>query len=238
MRDNGEIKLSIIMPCRDEENTVGRCVDEARDFLEEHNINGEIIIVDNCSADESAAIALDHGARLIEEGRIGYGYAIRCGLFEAAGSVMIIVDCDMTYDLSDMEDMIRLIDDGYDMVIGDRFSGIIEKGAMPRIHRMGATMLSKIARMRFHTDVNDFHCGIRAISADALARLDLRTGGMEFATEMIAQAVAAHLSIAQIPVRLKKCDAGRSSKLRIFRDGFRHLAFIMFSRVNKQQKNP
>ena len=212
---------------------MGKCVDEARDFLEEHEISGEIIVVDNCSADNSAVVALDHGARLIEEGRIGYGYAIRCGMSEAAGSFIIIVDCDQTYDLSDVEDMIRLMDDGYDMVIGDRFSGIIEKGAMSYMHRMGATVLSKLARMRFHTDVNDFHCGIRAVRRDALEKLHLRTGGMEFATEMIAQASAAHLSIAQIPVRLKKCNVNRSSKLRTFRDGFRHLAYILFSHPDR-----
>ena len=231
MERDDSIRLSIIMPCRDEENTVGRCIDEARDFLEEHEINGEIIVVDNCSSDESASVALDHGARLIEEGRIGYGYAIRCGLFEAAGAVIVIADCDMTYDLSDMENMIKLIDDGYEMVLGDRFSGIIEKGAMSGVHRLGAKTLSKLARMRFHSDVNDFHCGIRAVSRRALTKLSFCTGGMEFATEMIAQASAAHLRIAQIPVKLRKCPANRRSKLRTVRDGFRHLAYILFKRT-------
>ena len=164
LKNYDNIRISVIMPCRDEEGTVGSCVDEARSFLEEYDPAGEVIVVDNCSTDNSAALALDHGARLIEESRIGYGYAIRCGLFEAAGSVIFIIDCDMTYDVADMENMLKLIDDGYDMVIGDRLSGVIEKGAMPLVHRIGVRILSKLAAARFHVEVNDFHCGIRACS--------------------------------------------------------------------------
>lgn len=225
MRDD-DIKVSIIMPCMDEENTVGSCVDEARAYLEENHLTGEVIVVDNCSKDDSARIALDHGAQLIEEGQIGYGHAIRSGIREAVGEVIILADCDLTYDLSDIGPILSLIDEGYDMVIGDRFSGNVEKGAMPFINRLGGKALSKIGRMRYHTDVNDFHCGIRGIRREALEKMELRTGGMEFATEMIAQAVRCDLKIAQTPVTLRKCTADRRSKLRIIRDGFRHLLYI------------
>ena len=224
--NSDKIRLSIILPCLNEENTVGLCVDEARDFLLSNHLSGEIIVVDNCSSDESAKVALDHGAQLIEEGRRGYGYAIRTGMEEASGEVTVIVDCDMTYDFSDIGAILRLIDDGYDMVVGDRFSGTVEKGAMPFVNRMGAKMLSKLAGIRFHTDVKDFHCGIRGISSKALEMLDLRTGGMEFATEMIAQAAMNGLAIAQTPVTLRKCTLLRRSKLRIIRDGLRHLLYI------------
>lgn len=237
MKNYDNIRISVIMPCRDEEGTVGSCVDEARSFLEEYDPAGEVIVVDNCSTDNSAALALDHGARLIEESRIGYGYAIRCGLFEAAGSVIFIIDCDMTYDVADMENMLKLIDDGYDMVIGDRLSGVIEKGAMPLVHRIGVRILSKLAAARFHVEVNDFHCGIRALSRAALSKLDLKCGGMEFATEMIAEASNAGLRIAQIPVRLRKCSAVRSSKLRVIRDGFRHLIYIIAGHIPGQDAN-
>ena len=225
MRDD-DIRVSIVMPCMDEENTVGECVDEARSFLSENQLTGEVIVVDNCSTDNSAMVALDHGAQLIEEGRIGYGHAIRSGIEEASGEVIILVDCDLTYDLSDIGAILSMIGKGYDVVIGDRFSGTIEKGAMPIVNRIGGRVLSKIGRMRYHTDVNDFHCGIRGIRREALCRLELRTGGMEFATEMIAEATRCGLKIGQTPVTLRKCTAERRSKLRIIRDGFRHLLYI------------
>lgn len=215
------------MPCRDEENTVGCCVDEAFVYLTDRNMNGEVIVVDNCSADESARVALDHGARLIEETGRGYGNAIRCGLNEAAGEYIIIVDCDMTYDLSDIDSIIKLLDEGSDLVIGDRFLGSIEKGAMPYLNRVGGKILSAIARRRFHVKINDFHCGIRGIRHESLQRMSLRTEGMEFATEMIAQAKEAGLTISQTPVSLKRCPVHRHSKLRIFRDGARHLVYII-----------
>jgi len=227
MMQNHGIKISVIMPCRDEENTVGKCVDEACDFLAGNELGGEVMVVDNCSSDRSAAVARDHGATVIKESRIGYGYAIRRGLAAACGDIIIIADCDMTYDLSDMGKMIRLIDEGYDVVIGDRLGGSIETGAMSCAHRIGVRALSKIASRRFHSDVRDFHCGIRAISRESLQQLEFCTGGMEFATEMIARASKAGLRIAQIPVSLRKCPETRKSKLRTIRDGLRHLAFIL-----------
>ena len=227
MADDVRIKVSVIMPCRDEVNTVGTCVDEASAFLALRNISGEVIVVDNGSSDDSARVAQNHGAIVITEDKIGYGYAIRRGLDAASGSVMIIADCDATYDFDDMEKIIDLIDDGFDMVIGDRFSGGIEKGAMTLSHRIGGVILSRLARRRFRAGINDFHCGLRGISGDALGKLEFETGGMEFATEMIAVAQKAQLRMTQTPVKLRKCGVYRRSKLNAVRDGWRHLKFIL-----------
>ena len=154
--------------------------------------------------------------------------AVRCGLNNASGEILIIADCDMTYDFEDMDPVIELLDKGYDMVIGNRFAGGIEKGAMPLSHRIGGRFLSRLAAKRFGSGIYDFHCGLRGIKREALERLDLRTTGMEFATEMVACANRAGLNITETPVRLKKCGADRRSKLNTVRDGMRHLIYILF----------
>lgn len=228
MSDDRKIKVSVIMPCRNEGNTVGACIDEVRSFFDARNIAGEIIVVDNCSDDESASIAMDHGARLIVEDMVGYGNAVRCGLNNASGEILIIADCDMTYDFEDMDPIIDLLNDGYDMVVGNRFEGGIEKGAMPISHKVGGRFLSCLANKRFGSGIYDFHCGLRGIRREALNQLDLKTTGMEFATEMVACAKKAGLKITETPVRLKKCNADRRSKLNTIRDGMRHLIYILF----------
>ncbi len=222
-----DIKVSVVMPCLNEECAVGACVDEAYGYLERNDICGEVIVVDNGSTDNSALIAKCHRAKVVSEKQRGYGNALRSGFNAARGDIIIMADCDTTYDLSDMGRMISLIDEGYDLVIGDRLTGGGRGCAMNIIHRMGAIMLSKIGRQKIHTDVNDFHCGIRGIRKEALGRLKFHTGGMEFATEMIAEAVKEGLYITQIPVTLRKCTVMRRSKLSIFRDGYRHLKYMI-----------
>ena len=222
-----DIKVSVVMPCLNEECAVGACVDEAYGYLERNGICGEVIVVDNGSTDNSALIAKCHRAKVVSEKRRGYGNALRSGFNAARGDIIIMADCDTTYDLSDMGRMISLIDEGYDLVIGDRLTGGGRGCAMSIIHRMGAIMLSKIGRQKIHTDVNDFYCGIRGIRKEALGRLKFHTGGMEFATEMIAEAVREDLRITQIPVSLRKCTVMRRSKLSIFRDGYRHLKYMI-----------
>ena len=227
MKDD-RIDISIIMPCMDEEATVGLCIDEAKQALTDCGRNGEIIVVDNDSADASARIAADHGSTVIKEKQKGYGHAIRRGLREAKGEMIVIADCDMTYDLYDMKPMIEMMTDGgFDMVIGDRFAGGMEKGSMPFCHKAGVKALSALGRIRFKTDIHDFHSGIRGVRKDAVDKLNLRSGGMEFATEMIAEGARKGLIIGQIPVKLRKCPYSRQSKLRIVRDGFRHLFYIL-----------
>lgn len=222
-----DIKVSVVMPCLNEECAVGACVDEAFGYLEKNGICGEVIVVDNSSTDNSAFIAKCHRAKVVFEKRRGYGNALRSGFNAAQGDIIIMADCDTTYDLKDMGDMIRLIDEGYDLVIGDRLSEKNRRSAMNFIHRIGAVLLSEIGRRRIHTDVNDFHCGMRGIRKEALGRLKFHTEGMEFATEMIAEAVREGLRITQIPVTLRKCTVMRRSKLSIVRDGYRHLKYMI-----------
>lgn len=227
--DRDALQLSFVFPCLDEANTVGICVDEARSFLRQHGLAGEVIVADNGSRDASVKIAGESGARVVSEKKRGYGYAVRCGMAAATGDVIIIADCDTTYDLSDAERMYRMLcSEGFDMVIGDRFAGGIEPGAMPLSHRFGVGVLSLLGRCRFRSDVRDFHCGIRGITREAASKMKLTTGGMEFATEMIAEASRLRLRTGQIPVRLKKCILHRHSKLHTIRDGLRHLKFIAF----------
>jgi Glycosyltransferases involved in cell wall biogenesis len=256
MEDKPKYELTILMPCRNEEATVGICIDAARAYLDENGINGEILIADNGSSDKSVSVAAAHGARVISVKKPGYGRALRAGFLASRGSVVIMADCDTTYDFSETGRLYHLLADGtYDMVIGDRFSGGIEKGAMPVSHIIGVKALSFLGRKRFDTNIKDFHCGFRGITRKALTEIknrklseidknnrkelpgcDLtancsgfRTTGMEFATEMIAAAVKNNLRIGQVPVKLKKCRASRQSKLRTVRDGLRHLIYIIKS---------
>ena len=222
--------LSVIMPCLNEENTVGICIGEALTFMKNQRISGEVIVVDNGSSDLSAEVAVQHGAFVITEPEKGYGSAIRAGLAAARGSVLIIGDCDSTYDFLHMEEIYAPLERGEcDMVIGNRYAGEMEQGAMSFSHRWGVRFLSFLARRRFHTDVYDFHCGLRGMTKTAADTLRLHTDGMEFATEMIAEAARKHLRILQVPVSLKMCKYQRNSKLRTVRDGVRHLRYIITS---------
>ena len=220
--------VSIVMPCLNEESTVGICIKKARQFITNSNIIGEVIVVDNGSEDSSKSVALECGARVIEEPERGYGRAIRTGIDNSSGRILIIGDADTTYDFLHLEEIFQpLSDNSYDMVIGNRYEGGMERGAMPLTHRWGVCLLSFLGRRRYHVDVFDFHCGLRGISAQAVKKLDFRTDGMEFATEMIAEAARRKLRIKQVPVALRKCDYKRKSKLRTVRDGIRHLRYMM-----------
>ena len=229
MRENqSEFDLTVLMPCLNEEATVGKCIDTVKAYLDRHNLNGEILVADNGSTDKSVSVAREHGARIIHVIKPGYGRALRAGMKAARGSVIILADCDTTYDFNEMDRLYKpLIAGKYDVMIGDRFRGGIEKGAMPVIHIIGVKFLSLMGRVKYRTDVRDFHCGFRGITREALSNLKFHTTGMEFATEMIAEAVKKGLRIGQIPVSLKKCRDSRQSKLRTIRDGIRHLIYIM-----------
>lgn len=223
-----ELEVSVILPCRNEATTVGACVDEAEAFLKQHAIEGEILVVDNASTDSSAMIAGEKGARVISEQAPGYGNALRAGIGAAIGNILLMVDCDTTYDIRELYKLYNMIkNEGFDLVIGDRFTGSIEEGAMPLSHVFGGKFLSAIGRKRFHTDINDFHCGMRGMTRDAADRLMFKTEGMEFATEMIALASKHELKVGQVPVSLKNSLFPRRSKLRTIRDGFRHLGYII-----------
>ena len=221
------IDLSIVMPCLNEARTIGACIEEAKGFIKSAGLNAEIIVVDNNSTDDSAKIAKEMGVRVIFEKKPGYGNALRAGLAKAKGKVIIMGDCDLTYDFSNLHEMYDLLQKN-DVVIGDRFKGGIERGAMPLSHHVGVRGLSLMGRMRYGTDVKDFHCGLRGIRSDALGKVNYRTTGMEFATEMIAEAVRNDLVIAQTPVALRNSVKGRRPKLNTIRDGFRHLNYIIW----------
>ncbi|MBQ7200880.1 MAG: glycosyltransferase family 2 protein [Eubacterium sp.] len=221
------IDLSVVMPCLNEEKTVGNCIREAQKYIKDNGISGEIIVVDNKSDDASAKVAKRSGARVLIQKRRGYGIAIRTGIRAAKGKVIIICDCDMTYDIYHLDDIYIPLKTGeYEVMIGDRLKNT-DKGAMPLSHKIGGYMLSLLGRLRYHVDVRDFHCGLRGITKEAVSRLEFRTEGMEFATEMIAEAAAADLLIGQTEVVLRRCPYDREPKLRTVRDGFRHLIFIL-----------
>ncbi|MGN0317530.1 MAG: glycosyltransferase family 2 protein [Lachnospira sp.] len=229
MEEKESLDLSVIMPCLNEESTVGHCIDEALEYFRKNNIDGEVIVVDNNSVDTSSDVATEHGARVIREIHPGYGSAIRAGLAASRGRILIIGDCDTTYDFLHLEQIYNpLADENCDMVIGNRYAGGIEKGAMPLSHRIGVRFLSFCGRIRFHTDVYDFHCGLRGLSRKAAEKLELRTDGMEFATEMIAQGAGNNMRIKQVPVYLSKCEYNRKSKLRTVRDGLRHFRYMLY----------
>ena len=223
------IDLSVVMPCLDEEKTIVACINEAKLFFDEKGISGEIIVVDNGSEDNSARVAKRNGARVFIQKKRGYGIAIRTGLKVARGNVIIISDCDMTYDLYNLSKLYDpLVMGYYDMMIGDRFAGM-ERGAMSLSHRIGVRALSFIGRLRYRVSVRDFHCGLRGMTKDAADTLAFNTEGMEFATEMIAKAAKNHLRIGQSGVVLRRCPYIRESKLRTIRDGLRHLIYMIYS---------
>lgn len=224
-----DIELTILMPCLNEEKTVAFCIEEAKRFVSENGIDAEILIADNGSTDNSPKIAEEHGARVVSVPEKGYGNALMGGIRAARGKYIIMGDCDKSYDLYHLDGFAEKLRDGYPFVVGDRFAGGIEKGAMPFSHRyFGVPLLSLLGRIRFRTNVRDFHCGIRAFEREAALSLGLSCGGMEFATEIIAKFALSGAEIAQIPVPLRKDGRNGKSHLRSIPDGLRHLKFIIF----------
>lgn len=227
-RKRDEVVVSAVMPCLNEEETIGRCVGKAVSALTRLNLPWEVIVVDNGSTDRSAAIAADRGARVVREPVKGYGSAYLRGFDEARGRYIVMADSDDSYDWSEIERFITPLQAGRDMVMGSRFKGAIEPGAMPWLHRyFGNPVLSGILRIFFGGRVSDAHCGMRSFTREAYRRLHLKTVGMEFASEMIVKACKAKLDIAEIPITLHR--DGRSGKphLRTFSDGYRHLRFML-----------
>ena len=220
--------LSILMPCLNEAENIAFCVDEAKAYLLSRGLTGEILVVDNDSTDRSAEIASAHGAAVIKECRRGYGRALRTGLAAAKGEVIIFGDCDSTYDFANLDPIYQpLAENIVDFMTGDRFGGQMEDGAMSWSHKLGVPFLSWCGHVKFGVKIHDWHCGIRGIRQDALQRLNLTTDGMEFATEMIAEASRKGLRIGEVSVPLKRAQNERQEKLRTIRDGFRHLFYII-----------
>jgi len=221
-------ELTILMPCLNEAATVGVCVDKARGFLQRGGIDGEVLVADNGSSDGSREIAQRAGARVVEVSQRGYGAALGAGIAAARGRYVIMADADDSYDFSRLEAFVEKLRQGHPLVMGNRFKGGIRPGAMPPLHRyLGNPVLSFIGRLLFGTRVRDFHCGLRGFDREAVRALDLRTPGMEFASELVVKAALAGWRIAEVPVVLHPDGRGRPPHLRSWRDGWRHLRFLL-----------
>jgi glycosyltransferase involved in cell wall biosynthesis len=226
----GAVKVSVVIPCLNEAASIERCVIAARGALEGQGWNGEVVVADNGSDDRSAELARSAGARVIHEPRRGYGNAYRAGFAAAHGEYIVMADADLTYDFADIPRFVSKLQDGADLVIGDRMRGI-KPGAMPWLHRyVGNPVLTGILNLFFRTGVRDAHCGMRAVRREALPRLDLRTTGMEFASEMVIRAGKERLAIEEIPIHYHPREG--DSKLSSFRDGWRHLRFLLVHSPN------
>lgn len=224
----GQVYVSAVMPCLNEEKTIGLCIEKAQRAFREMGIVGEVVVADNGSTDGSVGVAESLGARVVREPRKGYGSALMAGIAAARGSIVVMADADDSYDWTSLGDFVRKVEEGYDFVIGNRFKGGIEPGAMPALHRyLGNPVLSTLARVMYRIPIADFHCGMRAFTREAFERMCVRTTGMEFATEMIVNASHAGLRIAEIPTRLYPDKRDRAPHLRSFRDGWRHLRFML-----------
>jgi glycosyltransferase involved in cell wall biosynthesis len=222
------IELTIVMPCLNEALTLERCIRKARSFLETAGVCGEIVIGDNGSIDGSQEIARRHGARVVDVPIRGYGAAVHAASLSARGRFIIMGDSDDSYDFGDLMPFVEKLRDGYDLVMGNRFAGCIKPGAMPWKNRMiGNPVLSGIGRLFFRTVARDLHCGIRGYSLEALKRMDLRTTGMEFASEMVIKAALLGMRMIEVPATLAKDGRDRPPHLRPWRDGWRHLRFML-----------
>ena len=222
------LELTILMPCLNEAETLAACIAKARSFLERSGISGEVVIADNGSTDGSRDIALASGARVVPVSQRGYGAALAGGIEAARGRYVIMGDADDSYDFSRLDAFVEQLRSGADLVMGNRFAGGIAPGAMPWHHRyIGNPVLSFLGRLFFRTPIRDFHCGLRGFSRAAILGLNLRTTGMEFASEMVVKSTLSQLDVREVPTTLGKDGRSRRPHLRSFRDGWRHLRFLL-----------
>lgn len=222
------LELTILMPCLNEAETLAACIGKARAFLDRTGIAGEIVVADNGSTDGSRDIAARLGARVVPVPERGYGAALGGGIQAARGRFIIMGDADDSYDFSRLDAFVDQLRAGADLVMGNRFSGGIAPGAMPWLHRyIGNPVLSAIGRRFFGASIGDFHCGLRGFSRSAIVALNLRTSGMEFASEMVVKATLAQLDVREVPTTLDKDGRSRPPHLRSIRDGWRHLRFLL-----------
>jgi len=228
MNEQRSVEVSAVLPCLNEEKTIGLCIEKAQKAFERLGVQGEVVVSDNGSTDSSVKLATEMGARVVHCSVKGYGAALISGINSAKGEIIVMADADDTYDWSAIGDFVNKVKEGFDLVMGNRFKGGIEPGAMPLLHKfLGNPVLSFVARIAFNTKVGDFHCGMRGFRKQAIESLNLKSTGMEFATEMVASAARQQLRIAEIPTTLSVDKRDRPPHLRSFRDGWRHLRFIL-----------
>lgn len=225
MKKNPE--LSIVMPCLNEAETLETCIKKAQSFFDTLKVNGEIIIADNGSTDNSVEIAKANNAIVVHAKQKGYGSALKAGIESANGTYIIMGDADDSYDFSNLSPYLNKLREGYDLVMGNRFKGGIEKDAMPFLHKyLGNPVLSFIGRLFFKINISDFHCGLRGFSKVAYNKMNLKTSGMEFASEMVVKSRLNNLSITEVPTTLKKDGRSRKPHLKTWSDGWRPFAFF------------
>lgn len=221
------------MPCLNEIETVAICVRKAIDFFQRTNIKGEVIVADNGSTDGSQKAAQESGAVVVTIAQKGYGSAIAGGINAARGRYIIMGDSDDSYDFLHLDQFVEKLREGYELVMGNRFKGGIEPGAMPFLHKyLGNPVLTKIGQILFSSSIGDFHCGLRGFTKDAAMKMDLRTTGMEFASEIVVKAALHKMRICEVPTTLSKDGRTRSPHLQTWRDGWRHLRFLLLYSPN------
>ena len=222
------MEFTFLMPCLNEAETLAFCIGEAKSAIGRLQLEAEVLIADNCSTDGSADIAAGCGVRVVSVSERGYGSTLIGGIKAAEGKYIIMGDCDGSYDFAHPDLFVQELRKGAKLVMGDRFKGGIEPGAMPWSHKWGVPFLSALARWRFKTDICDFHCGLRGFDRETALKFDLVCPGMEFATEMIARFAQSGGKIVQVPTPLRKDRRSGKPHLRTVRDGLRHLRFILF----------
>jgi glycosyltransferase involved in cell wall biosynthesis len=218
------MRVSVVIPCLDEAETIGECVRRSRAVLDANALTGEVVVVDNGSTDGSGELAREAGAVVVDEPRRGYGSAYLAGLDVARGDYIVMVDADLTYDFGDIPKFVSELEDGADLVMGNRMADI-QPGAMPFLSRIGNPLLSGFLNILHRTNIHDAHSGMRALRRDVVPTLNLRTVGMEFASEMVIRATREHLDVREVPIALHPRVG--ESKLSPFRDGWRHLRLIL-----------
>ena len=222
------LELTILMPCLNEARTLPACIAKARRFLDTAGVRGEVLVADNGSTDGSQALAMSLGARVVDVPERGYGAALIAGIDAARGRFVVMGDSDDSYDFEHLQPFVDALRGGAQLVMGNRFAGGIRPGAMPPLHRyLGNPVLSFIGRAFFKVRVRDFHCGLRGFERDALLALGLHCKGMEFASEMVVKAALGGLRIAEVPTTLSPDGRDRAPHLRSWRDGWRHLRFLL-----------
>jgi glycosyltransferase involved in cell wall biosynthesis len=227
-RNGDEIELTILMPCLNEAETIGVCIDKALSYLARTGIRGEVLIADNGSIDNSRTISSEKNVRVVLVEQRGYGAALRSGIAAARGRYVIMGDADDSYDFARLDPFVAKLREGYDLVMGNRFRGGISPGAMPVLHRyFGNPLLGLIGRLFFGVEVGDIHCGLRGFHRSRIVELGLHTTGMEFASEMITAASLRKYAITEVPTTLSKAGRSRPPHLRTWRDGWRHLRFLL-----------
>jgi hypothetical protein len=225
---NPAVELTILMPCLNEAASLEDCIRDARLFLTESGVEGEILVADNGSTDGSPDLAARAGARVIRVPQRGYGNALRAGIEASAGTLVIMGDADHSYDFRRLHPFLAKLREGFDLVMGNRFQGGIAPGAMPALHRyLGNPVLSALGRILFRSPVRDFHCGLRGVRKESIVRLNLQTTGMEFASEMVVKATLFGMRVAEVATTLRPASRNRPPHLRTWRDGWRHLRFLL-----------